>query len=177
MRRRNGCGGVLVGIFLLLFGAVFACVGYFALLRREIRANNVYVETTCNILDERISTSRSDDSTTYRAEFHIEYEVDGKRYDTWTYDASGVFSSGRPSKQKILDSFDVGKEYPCWYDPDDPQQSVLKQGYSILGFLFTGIGLVVFLAGFITLGWYVLLGGFLLGGVLSSGGGGGQAFK
>ena len=32
--------------------------------------------------------------------------------------------------QAILDQFEIGQEYPCWYDPIDPHRVVLVRGYS-----------------------------------------------
>jgi hypothetical protein len=46
-----------------------------------------------------------------------------------------LFTSDRTSSQSILDLFQVGREYPCWYDPHDPTQVVLKRGYGVFAWL------------------------------------------
>ena len=37
----------------------------------------------------------------------------------------------------MLDRFEVGEEYPCWYDPIDPHRAVLVRGYS--GWLYLSL--------------------------------------
>lgn len=69
-------------------------------------------------------------SLSYRPEFLIRYEVGGQTYETWTYDATGVYSTHQDSQQVVIDSFSVEGQYACWYDPDDPASAVLVRGYN-----------------------------------------------
>lgn len=141
----RGCGALFFGIF-LLFG-IGGTVGVFLGIVRPLwRANHVYVEGRCAVLDKRVVESRGDDSTTYRPEIHIKYNVGGREFQTWTYDAARVSSSGRAGKQKIIDQYSVGREYPCWYDPDDPSKAVLVRGFS-WAYLFILIPLVFLAVG------------------------------
>jgi Protein of unknown function (DUF3592) len=96
----------------------------------EWRANNLFVEHTCIVLDKRIGEHQGDDGPMYRAEIRIRYRVDGRDYDTWTYDLLRHYSTGRKSKDEALAKLVIGNEYPCWYDPDDPGVAVLVRGYS-----------------------------------------------
>ena len=66
----------------------------------------------------------------YRPEIPIEYEVNGKTHVVTTYDMCGTYSSDREANQAMLDRFDVGREYPCWYDPLDHDVAVLVRGYT-----------------------------------------------
>ncbi len=52
-----------------------------------------------------------------------------------------------------LDQFTIGKTYPCWYDPLNPNVAVLVRGYSLwfwmlllvpLGFMLIGGGGLAF---------------------------------
>lgn len=54
---------------------------------------------------------------THRPKIHIEYLVDNQPFQTWTYDAIGIYSRGRSGKEEILDQFGVGERYAGWYDP------------------------------------------------------------
>jgi hypothetical protein len=123
-----GCGCAISALF--FFAGLFA----FVLMVRQFvlplwRAKTVYVEHTCIILDKRIGESHGDGSSTYRPEFFILYTVDGQEYRIWAYDAGRLYSSGRSGKQAVLDQFQIGQTYPCWYDPDDPGQSVLVRDF------------------------------------------------
>lgn len=142
--RVGGC--LFFGFFFLIGSAVFT--GFFwGVFLPAWRANTKYVEGRCVVLDKRIVEIR-DDGTTYRPEIHIKYTVSGREFQIWTYDAAKVSSSGRAGKQNILDQFTVGKEYPCWHDPDDPSKAVLVRGFSwtmllpLFPLIFVVIGLV-----------------------------------
>ena len=125
----RGCGFLFFGIFFLI-GSIVTAVFFWQLILPVWRANTVYVAHTCVVLDKRVAESRGDDGSTYRPEIQIRYTVAGREYTTWAYDAAKIYSSGRDGKQKIIDQFQAGREYPCWYDPTDPEKVVLVRGYS-----------------------------------------------
>lgn len=141
----GGCGVLFFGVFLL--AGIAGEIGVFwGLVRPLWRANHVYVETSCVVLGKRIAENHDGDGTTYRPEIHIKYTADGQEFQTWTYSASKVWSSGRARKQRILDQFVVGNEYPCWYDPDEPSLAVLVRGWS-WAYLFALLPLVFVVIG------------------------------
>lgn len=121
----------------LLFSVFFfaGCVAFAYLVGGiiwpEWQVNHSYIAHTCIVLDKRVG--ESDD--TYRPEIHIRYTVQNKEFRIWTYDASGIYSSGHAGKQAIIDQFIVGGEHPCWYDPDNPSKAVLVRGYSFFLYL------------------------------------------
>ena len=67
-----------------------------------------------------------------------------------------VSSSSRSGSEKVLARFEVGKNYPCWYDPDDPGRVVLERDYSAFGLLFAGLGLLLSAIGGLALLWRAL---------------------
>ncbi len=143
----TGCGLLILGIFFAA-GFGFFIMMFCWMVLPEIRANTSYVQHTCKVLDKRIGEDHdSDGGTTYRAEMFIEYAVNGQQHRLWTYDATGMYSSGRSGKETILSQFTVGKEYPCWYDPDNPRKAVLVRGYSWLMYLFFIIPLIFMAVG------------------------------
>ncbi len=95
----------------------------------EWRANYRFAQTTCKTLEKRIGEEPQKDGLLYRPEIHIEYEVQNVAYRTWTYDVGENYSSDRDVAQAVLDRFEIGKEYPCWYDPSDPRVAVLVRQY------------------------------------------------
>lgn len=157
MARRRSAGCLALVIFFLV-GGILGGVGYFAILRPEWEVDRTFVEGRCEILSKRLveeekrtrSSRKSGSSrkrTHYRPEFHIRYEVEGQTHEAHTWRIVMSSSSSEASQQKELDRFEVGKTYPCWYDPADPSRVVLEKGISAgavvlvaLGGLFMVIG-------------------------------------
>jgi hypothetical protein len=118
--------GVGVGVLLLVF---------FTMILPEWRANQVYVEGRCLVIDKRAGRSSSKSGFSYRPEIQIRYTVNGHDFDAWTYDATGSYLGELSRTEAILAQFDVGQHYPCWYDEDDPSAVVLVRGYSLTPFI------------------------------------------
>jgi hypothetical protein len=123
-------GEALFFAIFLLLGCVGTVIVLVTLFIPEWRANHVFLEHRCHVLEKRIASRDSEDGPVFRPELRIRYVVDGQTYVTWTYDIRGAYSAGQKDKQAILDDFAAGQEYPCWYDPLDPGIAVLSRGYS-----------------------------------------------
>jgi hypothetical protein len=86
----------------------------------------------------------------YHPEFKIQYQVGGRKYEVWTYDAIPGFCTDRAAQQAIVDSFRLGAAYPCWYDPDRPDRAILVRGYTwrvYFGLIMTIVFLVIVAVG------------------------------
>ena len=112
----------IVGLFLLVPVGAFLAF----LLHREARANLFFVEAPCVVLDKRV---HEDEPGLYRPEVLIRYAADGRDHEVWAYDAHRIWSAWRWPKERALEQFTVGQEYPCWYDPNDPAEVVVVRGY------------------------------------------------
>jgi hypothetical protein len=129
-------GRLLLGLFFGFFLA--AGIGFTVLLVQAVvlpqwRANHRFVETQGTVLRKRIGESWSKGSPSYRAEVLLEYEAGEQTHEAWAYqDATGAYSSGREAKQAVLDRFDIGQAYKCWYDPQEPTTVCLARGYDWL---------------------------------------------
>ena len=40
----------------------------------------------------------------------------------------GRFRVGKAPRKRTLAQYELGKSYPCWFDPEDPQEFVIKRG-------------------------------------------------
>jgi hypothetical protein len=146
---RNQPPGCFWAFFLIIGLAVFAAFAW-GMILPAARARFVFVETRCTVLDKRLGAGGDD---TWRPEIRIEYQVDGRRHDTWTYDAAGVYSNGRAAKEAILAGFVQGRQYPCWYDPADPDRAVLVRSFdwwmlmALIPLIFVVVGAVGLIAG------------------------------
>ena len=119
-----------------LLGGIGGLIGlYFAIVVPQWQANTEFVSHRCSVLDKRIGEKESDDETLYRPEIQVEYSINDEKfvvwtYDIWAFDPTGGYSPGKEDKQEILDAFQKGLQYPCWYDPEDPSRVVLVRNYS-----------------------------------------------
>ncbi len=124
------------GLFVLVgCGTLVMLVWGFLLL--DWRANNRYLPNSCMVLDRRLARAEGQvnpeggkGGPTYHPEIKIRYEVDGRKYEVWTYDAIFMFYPDQAGQQAIVDSFQVGATYPCWYDPDSPDKAILVRGHA-----------------------------------------------
>jgi hypothetical protein len=82
----------------------------------------------------------------YKPQISIRYLVNGKQFVATTYDANGRWGHTRSQSQEILTRFEIGREYPCWYDPDDPAAAVLVREYTWREYLIGIIPLALMIA-------------------------------
>ena len=155
-RKEAGCGFAFFGLFLLT-GCGFLVLLMWTLLL-DWRANNSYLPNSCVVLDKRLAVTtkelvvrvngeglnETETVPVYHPEIQIRYEVDGRKYEVWTYDAIARLSTDRAAQQAIVDSFQVGATYPCWYDPSRPDRAILVRGHA-WGLYYLLIGPIMFL--------------------------------
>ncbi len=136
---------------MLLFGVglAFGVVAYVTYLRPEMRVNQEFVEANCTVLEKRLIIMQDRNGVVYRPEFLIRYGVGDRQYEARTYDITSASTSGRAAKEEILNKYDVGARYPCWYDPNAPQIAVLVRGYSAFGFVLVGASVLLMLIGLV----------------------------
>ncbi len=128
-----------------LFFGIFFIVGCAALAYMlvvlvwpEWRANRQFDETTGTIVEKRVASpprevwaERELESATFRPEFKVRYETEDGIYEADNvYDATNLYSADEAAARAILDEFEIGHQYPCWYDPLRPGRVVLVRGYS-----------------------------------------------
>ncbi len=153
-KKNSGCSFAFSGAFLLM-GCASLVMLVWGFLLTDWRANNRYLPNSCVVLDKRLATQmakRADpeeagEVPVYHPEIRIRYEVDGRKYEVWTYTAINTFYPDQAAQQLIVDCFTVGATYPCWYDPDRPDKAILVRGHALapyvvltapIGFLLIG---------------------------------------
>lgn len=132
----------LVGFFLLL-------IHTFSWVIPQWKTVQEYVPGECTVLETRIQSREGTEEgkeTLYRPEVRISLIVEQVPYIIWTYEANTLsaeagFSFDRDSAGEILESFEIGKAYPCWYPPRNPEKAVLKRESSLWGWFFLVIPL------------------------------------
>ncbi len=100
---------------------------YWSLPQWRVRYH--FRETVAHVAKVRLKQYEAHDGTTYRPEYLVDFTVDDTPYHVWaTYDVTGRFSHDETAMRATLDRFAQGKQYPCWYDPHDPQMACMSRG-------------------------------------------------
>jgi hypothetical protein len=152
-RQSSGCGCAFFGLCFLM-GCMSLVMLVWGFLLLDWRANNRYLPNSCVVLDRRLASTLTDPGPeggtrrpVYHPEIKIQYEVDGQKYEVWTYDAIAMFDPDRAAQQAIVDSFQAGATYPCWYDPDRPEKSILVRGHAWAPYVLLIVPIVFLLIG------------------------------
>lgn len=116
--------------FFALIGGLFLITSS-GLLLVELRANLVFVPTSGLVLDKRLVPTRGlHDEHMDRPEVLVRYSVGGRKIETWTLGRLGFSYGSRSVCVGLLDRFQVGTRYTCWYDPSNPERAMLMRGFS-----------------------------------------------
>jgi hypothetical protein len=99
---------------------------------KDIRKFTSYEKTTCAIVDKTIRRSMGSTGRTkghiYDPLVSVRYNIKGKEILSAGFLARG---SGREkSAEKRLARYELGRSYPCWFDPEYPQEFVFKRSIS-----------------------------------------------
>ena len=149
--RDLGCLVTALAFFAVgaLFGSFFAVHAW-----RDVRVFTVWRPTSCTIVAKELGSSGGSGSSrpSYRPQIAFRYEVRGKEYtcsgwDSWAL--SGGYGGGSAKYyERVLDRYEIGSTYPCWYDPADPSKAVLVRRLralyvlAVLPLAFTFLGAV-----------------------------------
>ena len=156
-------GGAKKRVFLLCLVGAFAVCGLFSLLTAEallegVRAHTDYRETTCTVLDRRLlpqtstvanpGATRSRTTTTYLPRLALRYETaEGERISEGF--AVGLVNAGD------LRNFALGQQYPCWYDPENEREVVVKRSLNPLWIGLLVLPVVLGLGALVVISWEV----------------------
>ncbi len=140
----SGCGLPVIGLLLIVMGLG---ISYFFVkpILDTIEARG-WEATDCEILDSGIDVSEDSDGDTYAIYVSYRFTVMGREFVGDRYKFMGGYSSGYESKQRAVQEIAPGMTATCYYDPDDPYQSVIKRGLSPF-LLFGFFPIVIFVVG------------------------------
>jgi hypothetical protein len=122
----------------------------------ELRANRDFVEHRARLIDKRLDEQPASDGTEYAPRFRLQFTVDERSYLPWaSHDVTDLHTRDRERSETLLAKFDVGKEYPCWYDPRNPERVVLARGYRWFSWLMLIVPVPFIAVGFGGLSWVI----------------------
>jgi len=119
-------------IFLSIFGSIFLIVGlvafwfYFVSPRLKAHQANEWPETKCKILSSKLKVHSGDENDSYEPIIKFEYEVDNKK---WVGDQASFnpITSTQRFANELVQKFKAGSTAVCFFNPDDPSDSVLSK--------------------------------------------------
>lgn len=161
MSRLFGPGAAVLAIMVAIgFWMVFAAMAW-----RDFRVLSSWSETQATIVGRRVisesvsssqrrssgSGTSSGSSEVYSPEFALRYTVAGKPMYSTGYDTgSSLRFGGRARREREMKEWTVGAQVPCWYDPEDPRDVVVRRGFGG-AYLFALLPLPVFWLGVVLL--------------------------
>lgn len=105
-----------------------------------------YNQATCFLISKKLSAG-GEVFERYRADFFVSYQVGSGVYKRWV-SGNGLdqgFSHSSAEKKDLLVKYEVGKTYPCWYNPEAPESVYLvpRQDWSAVLPLFVPAAVAV----------------------------------
>lgn len=143
---RNFVGRLFFVPFLLAGVAII----YFGLLRPAYRIleSSDWVEHPCVIQESSVVRHEGDDGPTYSVQIIYRYTSGGRDYESRRHSFGlGGSSSGRKSKQEVVDRYPERATRICYVDPDQPSEAVLSRKFTGGMWLLGLFGLPFFLIG------------------------------
>ncbi|GHC55633.1 DUF3592 domain-containing protein [Roseibacillus persicicus] len=131
-KHRGTIAAAFFGIFALAGVGVF--FGSTLPMARKALSLRSWEPTPATVIWSRVRSHDSDDGTTYSPDIFYRYRYQDQEHRSNTFSLSSGSSSGRSSKQKIVDQYPRGKEFTCYVNPKKPWQAVgqPKLGWSVL---------------------------------------------
>ena len=130
-RRAASIGELLFFGTILVLGIFGTMALWVELLCPEWEVNFRFVEGACRVTDRRVESRLADGGEFYRPLVTLEYMVDDQLYRTTTYDIRGNWYEEYSEASQRISTVQVGGEYQCWFDPQNPRRAVLVRGYTL----------------------------------------------
>jgi hypothetical protein len=112
-------------------------------LRREI-ATMSWHSTPGRILESQVVKHKSSDGPTYEAVVRYSYSVDGTEYTSNRISFYDHESGFRCDRQAIIERYVNQGRTVVYYNPENPEEALLKRGISAVPFAAGAISITVF---------------------------------
>jgi len=142
-----------------LFGGIFTLIGIGTFIALTIPmwskaiASTQWIETPCVILSSGVKSHSGSKGTTYSVSIEYRYSFNGRDYRSDRYNPVPGSSSGYDGKKDIVNRYPQGSTQVCYVNPKNPQEALLKRGFSwglLLGLFplpFFVVGVAILISG------------------------------
>jgi len=137
--KKSSIGFLLIGLLLLILFLKNVYLGY---------KSDFWLETTAEVIRSKLSVSQDDGSDSYNIVVNYKYSVEGKVYENNRINFGYRNMRDGGKAKNIIYKYRTGVIVPVYYNPKDPNQSVLEKGYSLNFFILFFI-LICLLSSFI----------------------------
>lgn len=104
------------------------------LVMDDVRQFSAYEKTNCIIVDKKLSWSAGSTGKTksriYDPLVSVRYKAVGNEIVSAGSMVKGTFSGRESAAEKKIARYELGRSYPCWFDPEDPHEFLLERGLS-----------------------------------------------
>lgn len=118
---------ILLGqFFISLLAFIYLDYVYLANIRPDQLAKQEFVQTDCLVMSKKLST-KGKIIRRYRADFLVNYHANDVQYNRWV-SANGLdmaHTIRNNTQQKLLSDYENGRNYPCWYNPENAEEAFL----------------------------------------------------
>lgn len=138
---------------LVIFFGIFTAIGLgftcFVVVPGATRylSSQTWIETPATVIWSRVeSHSGSKGGSTYSVDLFYRYKFQGREYHSNSYNLMSGSSSGRDSKQAIIDSHPPNSTLTCYVNPQKPWQAAVDRDlgagilFGLIPLFFLGIG-------------------------------------
>ncbi len=88
------------------------------------------------------NSSSSGSSVTYTADVMFEFQLDGQTYSSNNVSFGQYSSSSASDARKIVRAYPANSRVTVYYNPDNPDESVLEPGVSAGSYMILGMGIL-----------------------------------
>jgi len=145
-------GWVFTIVYIILW--LLALYFSFFTLTKAFKTNH-WLETTAKVFENKLIAAKRQNRThkqivVYSAKVRYEYQVDNATHVGITQKVAKRADNGEKIHKALLDQYPIGSDLTVYYDPKNPDQSVLQKGVTGLH-LFLGALLII------AIGWLTVI--------------------
>ena len=118
-------GYLFFGIFALVGTGIF--LGLVAPTAKKYFAAKTWQPVEASVIWSTVRSHNSDDGTTYSPDIFYSYRFQNEPHRSNSYSLMSGSSSGRDSKQEIVDAYPRDHKFTCYVNPDKPWQAVVER--------------------------------------------------
>lgn len=136
MLDRPGCLGSFFVFILIGIGIAIPIYGTLTIgwaISNALQIKSYTAQTSCTVLEKRIDYSPGDETSNddWVPRFTLLVKISAQKTQHVSNSSipSQWWGMSEETARSFANRFQIGRDYPCWYDPSDPSRVVLAHDY------------------------------------------------